>query len=101
MRTLNCKYAVCHPSGRPSNNLCLYPQEYICVDDRLMAAFHIVFRSDSVICYSFLIESVYCVSLLEKRITDVLLVGQYLPDIAFVPFQVTRTPFFRCEDYYQ
>ena len=72
-----------------SGYLCLNPEEYIFVDNRLMAAFHVVLRSNAVVVYTLLFEGVYRISLLKKCVADVLLVGKNLFDVAFMPLFMT------------
>jgi len=50
-----------------------------------MAAFHIVLRCNAVVGDTLLFECVDRVGLLQERITDVLLVGEDLFDVAFMP----------------
>ena len=69
-----------------SGYLCLDSKEDILSYNGLVAAFNIVLRQVSLIRCSLLIQDAHRVSLLQKRITDVLLVGKYLLDVALVPF---------------
>lgn len=50
-----------------------------------MAAFHIVLRRNAVVGNAFLFECVDSVCFLQERISDVLLVGEDLLDVAFMP----------------
>ena len=50
-----------------------------------MAAFHIVLRCNAVVGDTLLFECVDRVGLLQERIPDVLLVGEDLFDVAFMP----------------
>ena len=73
-----------------SGDLRLDFHEHIFVDNSFMTAFNIVLRHLTIVGSTLLIQSADRVVFLQKGITDILLVGKDLMNIASMPFKVSR-----------
>lgn len=71
-----------------SLNLRLHPHKHILANDGFVTAFHIVFRTLTIVGAALLVQNADRVCLLQKGITNVLFVGQDLLNVALMPFLV-------------
>lgn len=76
-----------------ADNLGLHSHKHILINNGFVAAFHIVLRRLTVVGAALLLQNADRVGLLKKGISDVLLVGKDLLDVALIPFLMTRTVF--------